>query len=409
MAQQVVAAAKGLTSGGVAPSPKHFPGHGDTHVDSHLALPVINKSLSALEQIELVPFKALAFCSDPAASIMTAHIALPSITGTDVPCTLSRQISTDLLRAPAPDGLGYPGVLVTDCLEMDAIANLPGGIEEGAVKALVAGADIAMICHTYERQVAAIELAWKAVESGRWSLEDLEKSSARIKKMKDTFARPSPPFDNEDWKKTKAEHEKLSMRAYERAICVLSDPANNFPLPSDSTGISLWTPEPESINKAVDDAEGVERSADEEGILRSKTGAVRNTASASFHALHSSVQSRVGVGRVQHVVYHQDGTSTTLTTETNTSQILMFVLRNADRSTWQLDQLKSQLTTGKYQNVVVLSSSTPYDLIGQDFGSASNNIAHVASYEYTPAAFEATARVLFGEVKPTGKCPVNLG
>ncbi|EEB98433.1 hypothetical protein MPER_02058, partial [Moniliophthora perniciosa FA553] len=124
VAEYVLAAAKGMSSSGVAPCVKHFPGHGDTHVDSHLALPKIMKTKQVITETELVPFKT-AF--DEAQSnprlgslltVMTSHHALPLITGSDEPCSLSKVITTEMLRKE----MGFKGVVVTDCLEMDAIA-----------------------------------------------------------------------------------------------------------------------------------------------------------------------------------------------------------------------------------------------------------------------------------------------
>ena len=95
-ARYVQAVSRAHTSQKVAPSAKHFPGHGNTHVDSHLSLPRIIVDKPALSATELVPFRALV--DDGIASIMTGHMALPLVTGDDTPCSLSRAITTDLLR-----------------------------------------------------------------------------------------------------------------------------------------------------------------------------------------------------------------------------------------------------------------------------------------------------------------------
>lgn len=173
VASFVTAAAEGWTSSGIAPAAKHFPGHGDTHVDSHLSLPSINKSLSELEQNELVPFATAISANSIGggdktttgiASIMMGHMALPSLTpnAPTTPASLSREISTDLLRTQ----MGFKGVVVTDCLEMDAVAELPnlGGVPGGAVQALKAGVDIVMVCHRFDRHVRSVEAVWKVDE-----------------------------------------------------------------------------------------------------------------------------------------------------------------------------------------------------------------------------------------------------
>lgn len=128
--------ARGLARGGVLSCLKHFPGHGDTTVDSHLELPRVERSREDLERIELAPFRALA--RDPAvASMMTAHVVYPALD--PGPATLSRTICTDLVRG----SLGFEGVLFSDDLEMKAI-QLPVG--EAAVLAVTAGCDALLVC-----------------------------------------------------------------------------------------------------------------------------------------------------------------------------------------------------------------------------------------------------------------------
>lgn len=133
------------------------------------------KTKDQLQATELIPFKNLIEDNQSIATIMTGHMALPLITGDDTPSSLSREITTNLLRAE----LNYQGVIVTDCLEMDAVLATYGA-EGGAVKALGAGADIIMICHTMSRHLGAIEATYKAVEAGTLNLEELRKSTERI-------------------------------------------------------------------------------------------------------------------------------------------------------------------------------------------------------------------------------------
>ncbi len=128
--------AKGLSRGGLLSCLKHFPGHGDTTVDSHLQLPRVERSLPELERIEIAPFRALAreaFVD----SMMSAHVVYPALD--EVPATLSRAICTDLLRG----SLGFEGVLFSDDLEMKAITQPIG---EAAVLAISAGCDVLLVC-----------------------------------------------------------------------------------------------------------------------------------------------------------------------------------------------------------------------------------------------------------------------
>jgi beta-N-acetylhexosaminidase len=129
--------ARGLERGGVLSCAKHFPGHGDTLLDSHLALPRVERPRDELEQLELAPFRALA--RDPAiASMMTAHVVYPAL-DPERPATLSRAIGTELLRG----ALRFAGVLFSDDLEMKAIQ---GSAAEAAVLAVAAGCDALLVC-----------------------------------------------------------------------------------------------------------------------------------------------------------------------------------------------------------------------------------------------------------------------
>ncbi|GAA3976586.1 glycoside hydrolase family 3 protein [Streptomyces plumbiresistens] len=133
VARHTAAYVTGLQSAGVAACTKHFPGHGDTAVDSHHALPRIDVDAPALRERELAPFRAAIAAGTRA--LMTAHILVPAL-DPERPATLSRRILTDLLRRE----LGYDGLIVTDGMEMQAIAGTYG-IERGSVLALAAGAD----------------------------------------------------------------------------------------------------------------------------------------------------------------------------------------------------------------------------------------------------------------------------
>jgi beta-N-acetylhexosaminidase len=149
---------------------KHFPGHGDTAVDTHLNLATIDVSRDRLEQVELLPFRAAIEAGVD--SIMTAHIAVPALAPADLPATLAPQILTGLLR----DEMGFKGVIVTDALEMGGIAK---GFSSGeaAVKALEAGADVLLMPPDPD---AAIKAVVAAVEDGRISRRRLQESVARI-------------------------------------------------------------------------------------------------------------------------------------------------------------------------------------------------------------------------------------
>ena len=149
---------------------KHFPGHGDTAVDTHLNLAVINASRERIESVELFPFRSAIQAGVD--SIMTAHIAVPALAPADVPATLSPAILTGLLRGE----MGFKGIVVTDALEMGGIAKGYGS-GEAAVLALEAGADALVMPPDPE---AAIKAVLAAVHSGRLKRARIDESVARL-------------------------------------------------------------------------------------------------------------------------------------------------------------------------------------------------------------------------------------
>jgi beta-N-acetylhexosaminidase len=170
-----VAYAQGLRSRGVAACGKHFPGHGDTSVDSHLDLPRLPHAMARLEQVELVPFREAVRAGIEA--IMTAHVLFEAIDAS-VPATLSRTVITGLLR----ERLGFDGLVITDDFEMQAIADRfePG---EAAVRAVQAGCDLVLVCHTPARQRRVIQALAEAVRAGRLSRERVAESRNRLAKV----------------------------------------------------------------------------------------------------------------------------------------------------------------------------------------------------------------------------------
>ena len=144
------ALAEGLTEKGVQPCFKHFPGHGDTATDSHIALPIINKTKDELYKTELIPFEAA--IENGAEMIMVGHIALPQITGDNTPSSLSKAIITDLLK----NEMGYTGIVITDSFRMKGLTD--NYSEEEAVKlSIEAGADIILMPQSFDNCMRIIK------------------------------------------------------------------------------------------------------------------------------------------------------------------------------------------------------------------------------------------------------------
>ena len=177
-----------LQAGGIAASGKHFPGHGDTSVDSHFELPLIEHPPDRLEAVELVPFKAAIAAG--VASIMTAHILIPALDA-ERPATLSPSIVTGLLK----ERLGYQGLVLSDDLEMKAI-SARYGVAEATVMATAAGCDAVLMCAPdQQEQAGALEAVIRAVEDGTLPLKRAEDALARHRRVKERFlARRQTPL-----------------------------------------------------------------------------------------------------------------------------------------------------------------------------------------------------------------------
>ncbi|MDI1482365.1 beta-N-acetylhexosaminidase [Polyangium sp. y55x31] len=147
VAELAVAFGLGLEEASVLSCGKHFPGHGDTSVDSHVALPIVHHGMERLDAVELVPFRAAARAG--LGTMMTAHVVVTSIDAS-VPATLSRAVCTDLLRST----VGFHGVLFSDDLEMAAVAA-QYSVEASAVASIRAGCDVLLICSNMEWQERA--------------------------------------------------------------------------------------------------------------------------------------------------------------------------------------------------------------------------------------------------------------
>ena len=186
--------------GGVIPVVKHFPGHGDTSVDSHVALPVVDKSLEELWQSELVPFNMTlnqedyfgAQAGPSAPAVMVAHILLSQV-DPDYPASLSHRVVTGLLR----EEMGFDGVVCTDDLTMGAVSNTYG-MGEAAVLAVEAGCDLLLVCHGADNLTAARDALLEAVDSGRLSPERLDESVKRILSLKAEYGLTNDPVDTPD-------------------------------------------------------------------------------------------------------------------------------------------------------------------------------------------------------------------
>jgi beta-N-acetylhexosaminidase len=204
----------GSESEGVACCVKHFPGHGDTHVDSHRDLPTVDKPLAELERFEFAPFR-MAAPSAPA--VMTAHIVYPAL-DPDNPATMSRLILTGILR----EQWNYRGVIITDGMDMHAIAHRYGA-GQAAVNALVAGADMVMAIGSRETQQETIDAIAAAIRDGVLPMDEVRARLARLSALAEAHPCCHPAYDTEQ------QDRALMSRAWRRALTALRAPSRPAP------------------------------------------------------------------------------------------------------------------------------------------------------------------------------------
>lgn len=360
---------KGLQESNVIATAKHFPGHGDTDVDSHLDLPRIGHDQARIRSLELVPFlKAMEAGVD---SIMSSHIDFPAFDSSGLPVTLSKAVLTGLLR----EELGYQGVVMTDCMEMDAIAEHFGTVK-AAVMAIEAGADWVLISHRYDRQLGAIEAIVEAVEAGRISEERINESVERILALKAKRGLFEKQESVDLSVVGNAEHMAVAQRISENSVTLVKDTGSRLPLKANKTlVISMQT----VVSSLVDDA------------IRQKV------------TLGDALKER-GLDVVERVVPIKEVASLVdgLVKEASDYDQIVVGTYNARQFPQQAELVKRLEALGK--SLVVVATRNPYDI--ELFGEIST---YVVVYESRKLALRSAAKFLMGEIPAPGKLTVSLG
>lgn len=373
-----LATIRGLHAANLAACAKHFPGHGDTTVDSHLDLPVILHDRTRLEAVELVPFRASVAAGIDA--VMPGHLFFPALEPeADLPATLSPRVLQGLLRQE----IGFEGVICTDCLEMKAIAErFPPG--EIAVRAVQAGADLLLVSHTFDQQVAMYDAVLSAVRMGRISEEWVGQSAARILRMKRVRqmgeaaagvgpgaagARPGAPAAQPG----APDHQSVALQAARRAVTLVWG-AQHLPLQGR---VALVLPgglrpvgAPDATSRFAPLQEGL-RSA---GLLVEVINCPLNMAGA----LPERVAAHAGPG----------GT-------------VLFGVTGLQEHPEQRTFARRLMDLGC--RLIVLARRMPHDL--PPLAAAA---AGLALYDDSPAMQKAATEVLTGRLKAEGQLPVSL-
>ena len=350
-----VAYIRGLQHNGVLATAKHFPGHGDTTVDSHFDLPTVNHDRERIRTLELQPFRA-AIDADVAA-IMTAHIIYPAF-DPDRPATLSPAILTDLLRKE----LGFEGLLITDDMEMKAIDDRYRS-GEAAVMAVEAGADIVMVLWSPTKQIEVFEALLSAVKSGRISQARLDQSVERILKSKEAaFNRRFVDPDAVGETVGTDAHQQLAETIASQAITVVRNRDNLLPLKLE--------PETSVL------------------ILSASL-----TLFESFKARHPNTFEASIPDKLE-----TENILPQLIPQAENADVVIAGIMNSEQAAFI-----QQVSLGTTTPVIVIALGSPYTLRGCPAASAS-----LATYDIHAASVSAAVEVIIGAREAKGKLPVQL-
>ncbi len=352
---------KGLKAGGVLACVKHFPGHGDTEVDSHIGLPSIAKSLAELEQLELRPFrKAVA---QGAESVMTSHILFPMLEPEPVPATMSRKVITGLLK----ERLGFKGLVVTDCLEMDAIRK-HYGTARGAVGALKAGVHMLLISHTPELVIEAVKAIEAAVRSGELPMEAIDEAVARILACKSKYGASTGSQQMLDEVGCET-HRRAASSMSKGSICLVRGKLE--PIQAGGSGTMFIGAAPYRADLAS--------SATSKGV------GFAEAMGTAFAAAHATVSSNPGETEWKSVVERA-----------KPYERVVIGLYNAVDNPGQL-ALANQLVKNGHR-VTAIALGKPYDLERLE-----GDVTCLAAFEYTGLALSSLNAILSGAAEANGK------
>ena len=349
---------EGIQSQGVMAVGKHFPGHGDTHQDSHLVLPAVGGELSDLQN-HILPFSEAV--RGGIQGIMSSHILFPDIEKENVPATMSPFFMTELLK----NTLGFKGLVFSDCMEMHAIAKHSGTVD-GTVSAIKAGVDVVLISHTISLGIAAAEAIAKALEEGILSREVFDASTEKIllakQMLQEAERKPLSVVGS-------AMHKKENQRLYAQSLTLVQDAPFELGDNPLFVGVPCFqatvvSSEEHEVNFAPDMA-------------------------------------------------HLVGGSSLVVSENPDEKEIQKVLSQANKcssvvvGTYNGHQYPGQIALAnalaKDHQVLTVALRNPYDLAELDV-----RIRSIAAYAYNRDVLIALARLLKGEISCTGLLPVQL-
>ncbi|HUG48477.1 MAG TPA: glycoside hydrolase family 3 protein [Candidatus Limnocylindria bacterium] len=365
----VAATVRGLQEQGVAATLKHFPGKGDSAVDTHHQLAVVRRGEADFKSRELVPFKA--GLEAGARLVMSGHFALPALTGDEtLPCTLSRRAMTDLLR----DELGFDGLATTDALDMKALAQGSAQAVD-VICAVRAGNDLLLGTVEQgmrERVSAAVAQALLRGLIQREAVEASRRRLGALRRWLAAFGQPELDVVGS------AEHRELAERLARRSITLVRDDASLLPLrlPGDAR-LAVVMPRPEDLTPA-----------DTSSYLRPDlAGAIRRRHARTDELLTDLAPGAEEIAGLRQRLADYD--------------LIVLGTISAHLQVGQAELARTVLALDR--PTVSLAMRTPWDLTTYPQATT-----HLCTYGILPPTIEALAGALFGEAPTAGRLPVEL-
>ncbi|KAL1988618.1 hypothetical protein VTN96DRAFT_9013 [Rasamsonia emersonii] len=403
---------KGYQEAGLVTCGKHFPSYGNLEfIGSQTDVPIITESLEQLSLSALVPFRnAIANGLD---AMMVGGVAMSSAGVNVMHACLSEQVVDDLLRKD----LQFGGVVVSECLEMEALTHNIG-VGGGTVMAMKAGCDVILLCRSYPIQQEAFNGLKLGVENGIISRARIEQSLRRVLAMKarcTSWEQALNPGGIPSLTKMQPSHTALSTRAYNSSITLVRDKNNLLPLPSilePDEELLLLTPLVKPLPASAVSRSVVDNMSASPDSMAWEKGASIMSVECVFREFGRSL-ARQRIGRVLHTSYTSTGVRPIHESLIDRASAVIVVTADANRNLYQNGFTKhvsmickaqfSQTGERREKPLIVVSVSSPYDFaMDQSIGT------YICTYDFTETALQALVKVLYGELTPTGSLPGSI-
>jgi beta-N-acetylhexosaminidase len=369
VARHVIAIIKGLQSAGVAATMKHFPGKGDSEVDSHHAMPIIRHDRDWLDRHEFVPFKAAIAAGVKLA--MTGHFALPSITGSDdLPCTLAAETNTDLLRSE----MGFDGPLITDALDMKALSQGPAQAID-VIAAVRSGVDLLLMTADVEQEQRITSTLSLAMSRRLLDADLLSRSDERVIALREWVA----DFETPDLDVVgSVEHQRLNAEVARRSITLVKDDEGLVPIDPVSQSVVVIEPETFTVTPA-------------------------DTSDYESPTLGAFISELV-TGRLESMVYSPSPDSGEIALAVGLASSADIVIVATAAAT--IEQAQAELVhavLGANERTIVVALRTPFDL-----ALLPQVPTYVCAWSVNEASVRAVAHAIAGSAAISGKLPVQI-